>query len=209
MLDLLMDGADHAVTELAEHARVASSTASAHVASLAEAGFVEVHAQGRQRRVRLTGPKVARALEGLAAIATAPADVSSFTESISRRQLAAARTCYDHLAGRLGVAIADGLVRRRALVSHDGVFALSEVAAEVLRPMGIDVDDVRGARRAVVVGCADWTEGRPHVAGALGSSLCSLLLGTGAIRKRRGTRAVVLTEAGAGFLRDHLGLALP
>jgi DNA-binding transcriptional ArsR family regulator len=209
MLDLLLDGADHAMTELGEHARVAPSTASTHVAALARAGLVTVQADGRQRRVRLTGSKVAGALEALAAIATGPASVSSLAESTSRGQLANARTCYDHLAGRLGVAIADGLVRRGAIVSRDDAFALSKMASEVLGPMGIDVEDVRGTRRAAVVACADWTEARPHVAGALGSSICSLLLETGAIRRRRATRAVVLTETGADFLRDHLGLTPP
>jgi DNA-binding transcriptional ArsR family regulator len=209
MLDHLMDGADHAVTELAEHARVAPSTATAHVAALVEAGLVTVHALGRQRRVRLAGAKVARALEGLGAIATAPGNVSSLKESTSRRQLEAARTCYDHVAGRLGVAIADGLVDREALISSDGAFALTAMADVTLGAMGIDMENVRRAKRAVAAACLDWTERRPHVGGALGSSLCRMLLDTGAIRKRRGSRAVVLTDEGADFLRYHLGIALP
>jgi DNA-binding transcriptional ArsR family regulator len=207
MLDTLMDGDEHSVTELAGHARVAPSTASAHLAALTGAGLVEVRAEGRHRRVRLKGPEVARALEGLAAIST-PAGVSSLRGSTARGQLAYARTCYDHLAGRVGIAMADGLVRRGAVVHREGTFALSDVATGVLSPMGIDLGEVQGARRPVVLACLDWTEGRPHVAGALGASLCSLLMRSGAIRRRRGTRAVVLTDAGAAFLQEHLGVRL-
>jgi len=206
MLDALMDGAEHPVTELALRAGVAPSTATAHVATLADAGLVDVRRNGRQRRVRLSGPEVARALEGLAAIAAPSMDVHSLSEATARDQLAAARTCYDHLAGRLGVAVTEGLVRRGVVVAQGAAFVISDIARDILGPIGIDFEAVVGGRRSPVLGCIDWTEGQPHVAGALGAAVCALLLRAGAIRRRRGTRAVVLTEPGAAFLVEHLGV---
>jgi DNA-binding transcriptional ArsR family regulator len=208
MLDLLMDGTHHAAGELANEAGVAPSTASAHLSALVEGGLVTVDRHGRQRRFRLEGPAVARALEALGGLAAAPASISSLRESTARRQLATARTCYDHLAGRLGVAIADALVQRGALLSKDGIFTISQAGERLFSRIGIDVDELRKARRAVVLACSDWTEGRPHVAGALGKALNALFLESGWIRRRRGTRAVALTESGAAWLREHLGVEL-
>jgi DNA-binding transcriptional ArsR family regulator len=208
MLDLLMDGADHAASELANQARVAPSTASTHLSALVRGRLVTVERQGRQRRFRLAGPAVAAALESLGQIATAPAVVSSLRESTARSHLAMARTCYDHLAGRLGVAITDSLVQRGALRLEHGVFTLSEAGREFLSAISIDVDELNRARRAMALACSDWTEDRPHVAGAVGSALCDLLFESGWIRRRRGTRAVAITELGAASLREQVGVEL-
>lgn len=208
MLDLLMDGGDHSATELASRARIAPSTASGHLSALVRGGLVTVRRQGRQRRFRLAGLPVARALESLGEITPTPAAISSLREFTARSQLAMARTCYDHLAGRLGVAITDALVRRGALLSEDGVFTLSEAGADMISAIGIDVDELRKSRRPLALACSDWTEDRPHVAGALGSALCRLLLESGWIRRRRGTRAVALSESGAASLRDVFGVEL-
>jgi hypothetical protein len=91
-------------------------------------------------------------------------------------------------------------------VAQGAAFVISDVARDVLGPIGIDVEAVVGGRRSPVLGCIDWTEGQPHVAGALGAAVCALLLGAGAIRRRRRTRAVELTEPGASFLAEHLGV---
>jgi hypothetical protein len=110
------------------------------------------------------------------------------------------------LAGRLGVAIADALIERGALHAEDGIFTFTEGGYELASSMGIDVDAIRGTRRALVLACLDWTENRPHVAGALGSALCGLLLDSQWILRRRGSRAVTLTESGASVLRRFLGV---
>jgi len=205
MLDLLMDGGEHPITALAHTAGVAPSTATAHVAVLAESGLVQLRPDGRQRRVCLNGPDVARAFEGLVAITPARTSVSSLSEATSRDRLASARTCYDHLAGRLGVAITDALVRRRALLQQGTAFAMAHAASRVLSPMGIDVEAIVAGRRPPALGCLDWTERKPHVAGALGAALSDMLLRFGGIRKLRGTRAVVVTDPGVDFLDEHLG----
>jgi regulatory ArsR family protein len=207
MLDLLMDGVDHSATELAMHARVAPSTASTHLSELVQGGLVTVQPRGRQRRFRLAGPPVARVLEALGQFAPFPT-VSSLRESTARDQLEMARTCYDHLAGRLGVAITDSLVERGALRSRGGVFALGKAGPELLSAIGIDVEELSRSRRPMVLACLDWTEGRPHVAGALGSALCGHLLARDWIRRRRGSRSVALTELGAASLLEQLGVEL-
>jgi hypothetical protein len=208
MLDLLMDGTHHAAGELANQAGVAPSTASAHLSALVAGGLVTVDRHGRQRRFRLEGPAVARALEALGGLAAAPAPASSLREATARSQLATARICYDHLAGRLGVAIADALVQRGALLSNDNVFTLSGAGERLISRLGIDVNELRQARRALVLACSDWTEGRPHIAGALGKALGVLFLESGWIRRRRGTRAVALTDSGAAWLREQLAVEL-
>jgi DNA-binding transcriptional ArsR family regulator len=208
MLDLLMDGTDHAATELANAARVAPSTASTHLSALLGGGLVTVERRGRQRRFRLDGPEVARALEAVGGLAAQPAAMSSLRETTDHRQLVAARTCYDHLAGRLGVAITDGLVQQGSLISKDGVFTISRAGERQISRIGIDVTELRKGRRALVLACSDWTEARPHVAGALGLALCRLLLDRRLIRRRRGSRSVALTEPGAAWLSEHLGVEL-
>ena len=116
MLDLLMDGADHAAAELAYHAGVAPSTASGHLTTLVDRGLVQVHNHGRQRRFRLSGPEVARALEALGGLVP-PRPASSLRSATAKSHLEVARTCYDHLAGELGVLVYDSLLARRLLRS--------------------------------------------------------------------------------------------
>jgi hypothetical protein len=167
--------------------------------------LVDVRRNGRQRRVRLSGPEVARALEGLAAIAAPSTDVHSLSEATARDQLAAGRTCYDHLAGRLGVAVTEGLVRRGAVVAQGSAFVISDVARDVLG--SIESMSKRslaaGGRQCSVASTgpkASARSGRPR-RGRLRAAAAA-----GAIRRRRGTRAVVLTELGAAFLAEHLGV---
>jgi helix-turn-helix protein len=205
MLDVLMDGAAHSATELANEAQVAPSTASAHLSALAEGGLVSVEPRGRERRFRLAGPEVARALEALARIAPALPVASSLRRSTARAHLAAGRTCYDHLAGRLGVAVADGLMRRGALAWRAGAFIVLDRGKQVLSGLGIGVDEFN-SRRPLVLACLDWTEDRPHISGALGSAVRDLLFASGSIRRRRGTRAVAVTDSGADWLREHIGV---
>jgi hypothetical protein len=202
-----MDGEEHAATELANQAQVASSTASAHLKALSEGGLVTVHATGRQRRYRLSGPPVARALEALGRIAP-PWEVSSLRESTARERLARARTCYDHLAGRLGVSIADALIKRGALLAEDGNYVVTGLGVEQLSSIGIEVEDLRKTKRALVLACSDWTERRLHLGGSLASELRKSFLDSEWIRTSRGSRAVTITEAGLSAFRRYLGLEL-
>ena len=207
MLELLMDGRAHPAGDLAREGRVALSTASGHLAHLVEAELVDVEPNGRQRRYRLSRPEVARAIEALAVIAPRR-PVSSLCAATAAERIRAARTCYDHLAGRLGVAVTDTLISRRSLRARDGAFALTRSGERLLESIGVDVAAARGRRRAFALACQDWTERRSHLAGALGAELCSRLFELGWIAPHRSGRAVVLTEDGSRGLRRSLGLEL-
>ncbi|HEY3530056.1 MAG TPA: winged helix-turn-helix domain-containing protein [Nocardioides sp.] len=175
MLDALLTGRALTATELARAAGVSAATASEHLAKLREGGLVEVVAQGRHRYHRLASPEVGAALESLSHIAPAK-PVTTLRQSSRARSLAEARTCYDHVAGRSGVALHDGLVARGWLVPEPGGYGLSEPGVEGLLGWGVDVSSARAARRRFARPCLDWTERREHLAGSLAAALATALI---------------------------------
>ena len=118
-----------------------------------------------------------------------------------------ARTCYDHLAGRLGVRLTEALVKRGVLLAGDAAFILTEAGEETLVRLGVDVAAARASRRSFARACLDWSERRPHLAGALGAALADALLGGGWARRRANDRGLVVTAGGASRLR-RLGVDL-
>ena len=208
MLMALMSGEALTAGELAFRAGVALPTASGHLAQLADGGLLAVAKQGRHRYYRLAGPAVAHAVETLSdlAIQVFPSRRRVMPEDAPLRR---ARTCYDHLAGRLGVALADGLVEHRVLRRADDGLALVRRGSgeELLHSWGIDVASLETSRRPMVRTCIDWTERRPHLAGALGAAIVDRFLDAGWIRRRRDDRAVSVTPLGQRRLREELGVA--
>ena len=208
MLMALMSGEALTAGELAFRAGVALPTASGHLAQLADGGLLAVAKQGRHRYYRLAGPEVAHAVETLSdlAIQLFPSRRRVMPEDAPLRR---ARTCYDHLAGRLGVALADGLVEHRVLRRADDELALVRRGSgeELLHSWGIDVASLETSRRPMVRTCIDWTERRPHLAGALGAAIVDRFLDAGWIRRRRDDRAVAVTPLGQRRLREELGVA--
>jgi DNA-binding transcriptional ArsR family regulator len=207
MLERLMDGRAHPAGDLAREARVALSTASGHLSELARAGLVEAEPAGRQRRYRLSRPEVARAIEALAVIAPRRR-VSSLRGASAAERLRQGRTCYDHLAGRLGVGITDALLARRALRRSDGGFIVTGQGERLLGSIAVDVGAAHERPRAFALACLDWTERRSHLAGALGAELCDRLFELGWVERRGSGRAAWLTEAGSEGLRELLELDL-
>jgi DNA-binding transcriptional ArsR family regulator len=198
MIDVMFDGRAHSVGELARSAGIARSTASEHLTRLAAAGVVVAEADGARRLYALAGEQVAIAVEALAALApTAPA--SGLREWTRKEALREARTCYDHLAGRLGVAIADAAIGAGAL---DPDFMLGARADEWFSRLGVDLAALPPTRRPLLRVCTDWTEKREHLAGSLGAAICGSLLGAGWVVQRPNTRAVEVTPLG------HARLAL-
>jgi DNA-binding transcriptional ArsR family regulator len=175
MLDALMTGRALTATELARAADVSPATASEHLAKLREGGLVEVVAQGRHRYHRIASADVGAALESLSHIAPAKA-VGTLRQSSRARSLAEARTCYDHVAGRCGVALHDGLLARGWLVPEPGGYGLSESGVAGLLGWGVDVTTARTSRRAFARPCLDWTERREHLAGALAAAITGALI---------------------------------
>ncbi|KAA2246763.1 helix-turn-helix transcriptional regulator [Solihabitans fulvus] len=164
----LIDGRAWTVGELGRAAGIAPSTASEHVGVLTDAGFVNTLKQGRHRYVRIDDPRVAELIERLAEHAEhQPA--TGLRSSVRARRLALARTCYDHLAGALGVAIRTGLINTGLVDTASGL-ALTDTGHRTLRDLGIDLPDT-GHRRPLLRDCLDWTERREHLSGAVPAAL--------------------------------------
>jgi DNA-binding transcriptional ArsR family regulator len=196
MLDVLMDGDDHPVGVLARAAGIAPSTAIGHVGRLEEGGLVHTRRDGRQRLVRLAGPAVAASYEALATL-SCETTVNGLRASTRRGQLALARTCYDHLAGRVGVALADAALAAGALTTD---FSLGSQAPAWFERLGVDVDTLSPGRRPLIRVCIDWTERREHLAGALGAAMCSAVLDAGWLVRRPSSRALSVTLLGEAEL---------
>jgi DNA-binding transcriptional ArsR family regulator len=199
----LLDGRAWTVNELARQAGVAASTASEHVTQLVGGGLLTEERQGRHRYVRIAGPETAHLIETITSAAgRRPIEVSSLAGASRRRTLAYARTCYDHLAGRLGVAITDALTER-GLVSWDHGLALTGDGTHWLAAMDIHVDDRPTSRRPALRSCLDWTERRPHLGGAVAAAVCGHAFDSGWIIRVGTARAVTVTDKGReAFARD-------
>jgi len=202
MLDALFDGEAHSAGSLAAHGDVTAGTASSHIDALVAGGLIVEERSGRQRLLRLAGPDVAHALEALSLVA--PATKAPPTRGPDRStNLRAGRTCYDHLAGALGVALTDALVTRGALELAGRDYELSETGATDLSALGVDVDRARSSRRAFARACLDWSERRPHLAGALGAALADRLFELGWLIRLPGARTVKVTAIGKRELTDR------
>jgi len=202
MLDALMGGEEQTARSLARAAEVTPPTASSHLRKLLEAGLVTVVRTGRERRYRLAGAEVAEALEALGVLAPA-ARVRGLKDANRRESLSRARTCYDHLAGRLGVELTAGLVREGCLRGTE--LRLTRRGEQRMLDLGIDIDGLRKVRRPLTRSCLDWTERKPHLAGALGGALAERFFDQRWIERVTGTRAVRVTERGNAALLS-LGL---
>ncbi|MFF2810984.1 ArsR/SmtB family transcription factor [Streptomyces sp. NPDC058000] len=202
----LLDGRAWTAGELAAYARVAPSTTSEHLSRLIDGGLLVERRQGRHRYVQLAGPRVAELLESVTAHLDPPAAAPRGLRAVNASAaLARGRTCYDHLAGRLGVALTDAMTTR-GLLDQDGGFALTDTGREWFADaLGIPSDTLRGGRRPPARGCLDWTERRQHLAGTAGARLCDGLLERHWIRRIGTGRAVRLTPEGTTALRELLG----
>lgn len=205
MLTALLGGVALPAGELARHARITAQTASAHLAKLVDGGLVRVVASGRHRYFSLAGAPVARALESLALVAAA-ARPSTPKQDFETRRLQRARTCYDHLAGALGVEVTHTLVGRGHLEPHDEAFELTPAGAAWLGAFGVDCDQARTRRRVFARLCLDWSERRPHLAGALGAALTTRLFELRWIERVPRSRALTVTPAGRRGLRRAFDL---
>jgi DNA-binding transcriptional ArsR family regulator len=217
VLMALIDGRALAASTLAQEAGVAPSTISGHLGRLTDAGLVSVEASGRHRYYRLSGPEVADTLESLARLAP-PEPVRSLRQATRAHALRRARTCYDHLAGRLGVALTDALLDRGDLVAQRAstaatdpilgpgrahAFHLTDAGAAHLAQLGVAIEP--RSRRPLIRYCVDWSEQRPHLGGALGAAMLQMLLAREWVRRGSG-RAILTTPTGEAALADHFGI---
>jgi DNA-binding transcriptional ArsR family regulator len=206
MLYCQLDGLARTSTELAAVAGVTPSTASVHLQCLKTRGLVRVVAQGKHRYYTLEGNDVATALEALSVIAGGPR--ARFRPATPHR-LRAARSCYDHMAGTLGVALHDRLVAMGWLSgpAHDGdAYDLTDDGSRAFTALGIDVEGLHGQRRRLAFACLDWSERRSHLGGALGAALLGLALRKRWVSRDPDCRALTVTPAGQREMRKRFGL---
>ncbi|MEV0795439.1 helix-turn-helix domain-containing protein [Kribbella sp. NPDC050459] len=193
----LLDGRAWTASELAKVAKVSRPTISEHLNLLVGGGLLTEVRQGRHRYVKLAGPDTAELLEGLAALAPRRAEVVNSLAAVSKRDaFARARTCYDHLAGKLGVALADAMTERDLVDWSEGI-SLTPKGQAWLDDLGIELSTRRG--RPAVRSCLDVTERRPHLAGAVGAALCEHALRHGWVTHIPGGRALKVNGAVQAF----------
>jgi DNA-binding transcriptional ArsR family regulator len=217
----LLDGRAFTATELAIAADTSASNISMHLAKLVRGGLLKVESQGRHRYYALSGPETAYAMEALALLGVpaaqgVPASQGAPASQGSPRSLASqgaraspgspaaqypspikqCRTCYDHLAGKTGVAIADALLQQRMMTNIDGCFGLTAKGKRWFGELGINVDELASLRRCFLRPCLDWSERRYHIAGSLAAALLDKMLQADWIRRTRNSRAVVVTGKG-------------
>src|SRR5215831_8088831 len=168
MLSALLDGRALTASELAFAARVTPQTASTHLAKLTEAGLLSVIRDGRHRYFRLASPKVVEMIDGIVAVALENRPRYRPLSRQAARELSAARICYDHLVGRLSVDLTDFFTAHEYVVIGDEAAEITSSGARFLTDFGIDLSALSSSRRHFCRLCLDWTERRPHIAGALG-----------------------------------------
>ncbi|TAN02525.1 MAG: transcriptional regulator [Rhodanobacteraceae bacterium] len=205
MLCRLLDGHARTATELAIVAGVSPSTASTHLARLVGSRLVKVAAQGRHRYYSLHDADVAAALEALTVVAGAP---RGRFEPNTPGRLREVRTCYDHMAGSLAVALHDRLLALRWLQEDagEGEYDVTRAGSEALGQLGVDVAATRAQRRRFACACLDWSERRPHLAGALGAAVLARVLEREWVARDLDSRALTVTRNGKRAFRERFGV---
>jgi DNA-binding transcriptional ArsR family regulator len=206
ILAALMGGQALTASELTWRAGVTAPTTSGHLAKLTEAGLLAVERQGRHRYYRLASPLVGRMLEGVMAVASVQSPPRYRPRSRIDDALQSARTCYDHLAGRLGVGLADALTAKGYVVLSEDGGTTTRRGDRFFAKWGIDLAEAAGQRRCFCRPCLDWSERRAHIAGALGAKLADRCFELEWIQRRKDTRALTVTRRGVQGFENLLGI---
>lgn len=204
MLLALLDGTERPASELALRAGTSPPACTAHLKRLLAAGLVVSRRDGRHHFFRLASSHIGRALETLASIAPAKR-IATLQQRTVMDRMRVARSCYDHLAGRLGVAVTDALVERGALRRDEDGFSIGAHPG-LFEQLGVDLAAASRGRRAIARACLDWTERRHHLAGSIGAATCERFLLQRWVTRSRTDRSLTITQRGEDALERILGI---
>jgi DNA-binding transcriptional ArsR family regulator len=199
----LMDGRAYTARELAIGVETTPQNLSMHLGKLLRAGLLAVEIQGRHRYYSFSREEVASAMEAIANLVPAEQVVRKDTDAVP---IKFCRTCYDHLAGKVGVSIMEGLLRQKLIIYRDKELDVTPKGVQWFSEWGIDCAELREQRRAFAKPCLDWTERRHHLAGALGAALLEKMLEGHWLRRTAKSRAVVVTAKGKQELETRLNI---
>ncbi|CAM2846135.1 winged helix-turn-helix domain-containing protein [Paenibacillus sediminis] len=201
ILTALLDGRFHPASELAHMAGITPQTASFHLNKMVDANIVTVQKQGRHRYYGIRNQEIAQVLESLLSIAP-PAQIKSLRQSSEDKAIRLARTCYDHLAGNLGVQLTESLITMGVLYEDENEFRVTHQGKEFFTSFQINLQEVKRRRRSLSHKCLDWTERRHHLAGALGNAILEKLFELKWIERLSNTRAIKITPNGKKGLKE-------
>jgi len=205
MVSALLDGGALTASELAWAARITPQTASTHLAKLTEAGLLSMVRNGRHRYFQLASPTVADMIDGIVAVALEKRPRYR-PLSPQARALSAARICYDHLAGRLSVDLTDAFVARKYVVLDEEAAEITRAGTRFLTEFGIELPTLRSTRRHFCRLCLDWTERRPHIAGAVGAAITKRCFDLGWMERMKRSHAVIVTPLGRRGFQESFGI---
>ncbi|MFP7176984.1 ArsR/SmtB family transcription factor [Priestia filamentosa] len=205
ILTVLLDGRFHPVNELAYMAGIKPQTASFHLTKMMDANVVAVEKQGRHRYYGILNEEVAQVMEFLLSLAP-PVEVKSLKQATEDKQIRFARTCYDHLAGSLGIQLKDSLIEKGCVSEEQNEFLVTEEGYEFFKKLQIDMEKARKKRRSFSPKCLDWSERQHHLAGSLGNVILERLLELNWIQRLPNTRAIKITSEGRRGLKETFSI---
>ena len=203
----LLDGKAFTATELAITADTTAQNISMHLSKLLAAGLLCVESQGRHRYYRYSRDDIAYAMEAMANLIPHPVDKHDAPVA-EQSAITYCRSCYDHLAGKVGVVLTDSLLRQKIIIANNNSFDVTAKGSKWFAGLDIDVNELKKQRRALVRPCLDWSERRHHIAGALAASLLQKMLSSDWIRKTRNSRAIIITGKGQKMFNDYFKITV-
>jgi len=191
----LLDGRAFTATELAIVANTSPQNISMHLGKLLEANLLSVEKQGRHKYYRFSGKEVAYAVEAIVNLIPKP-DVSSKSKPENYPPIKFCRSCYDHLAGKIGVAVTDSLLLQKLIIEKNNTFEISSKGEKWFSDFGINLEEAKKQKRIFLKPCLDWSERRNHIAGSIGTLLLNKMLDEDWIRRTASSRAITVTGKG-------------
>ncbi|MGH7237090.1 MAG: ArsR/SmtB family transcription factor [Candidatus Saccharimonadales bacterium] len=198
----LLDKRAYTATELAVYADTTPQNISMHLNKLVKADLLTVESQGRHKYYNYSRTEIPYAIEALANLV--PETGIKKIEAADEKPVRFCRSCYDHLAGKVGVMLTDGLLKQQFIYKQDGSFEVSGEGKKWFNSVGIDVDELKKQKRLFARPCLDWSERKHHLAGALGAALLTQMTGEGWVRRVEGLRTMLVTRKGEEAFWEHL-----